>query len=256
MRETYQHEFNWWQKAVAKVTSMWRINQDSIDFKWGYFALRFGLELRIHRGGYFDPRYAISWCFIWGVFYLKLPFKTSLGEGCSMPKYGFYVGQSQLVLEWGGKFDKGWRQVTNCRSVHWDLPFLSWQFEFHKVMTDRGLIDVKVLEQELADSGEKHPWYQHHPDFKKKVVSKILNDCDGPVEVEISYIVEVRQWHRKWLPWVKMTYTDLSMDFDKELGPRKGSWKGGSVGSSIPLRQGETPEDALDRFALEKEFDW
>lgn len=254
MKETYRHEFNWWQKVVAGVTSMWRINQDSIDFKWGYFAPRFGLELRIHRGGYFDPHYALTWCFIWGVFHLKLPFKTSLGEGCDLPCYGFYVMHNQLVMEVGGKFDKEMGQVSVRRAVHWDIPFVSWEFEFHKVITSRGPIDTKVLEQELKAKGEKFPWYMNHPDFKKSTAVKTLNDCDGPIEVEISYCVDIRQWHRKWLPCLKMKHTDLNMDFDKEMGPRKGSWKGGTVGMSTKIEKGETPEQALDRFALEHEF--
>ena len=44
MREVYQHELNAIQRRFAKVTTMCRINKDSIDFKWGYFAPCFGFK--------------------------------------------------------------------------------------------------------------------------------------------------------------------------------------------------------------------
>ena len=153
MKETYSHEFGFWQKMLQKILGMWRINKDSIDFSWGYFAPRFGLELLVNRGGYFDPRYSISFGFIWGMFHIKLPFKTSLGEGCDLPRYGFYISHNQVVFVWGGKFDKEWGQVTSIRSKHWDIPFISYVFEFHKVLTkDDGLVLVKELEKDNPDS--------------------------------------------------------------------------------------------------------
>ena len=32
MKETYSHEFNWYQKIFQVLLGMWRINIDSIDF--------------------------------------------------------------------------------------------------------------------------------------------------------------------------------------------------------------------------------
>jgi hypothetical protein len=38
------------------------------------------------------------------------------------------------------------------------------------------------------------------------------------------------------------------MEFDKELGPQKGSWKGGILGTGIDMEPGEKHIDAMKRF--------
>ncbi|WP_299077746.1 hypothetical protein [uncultured Paraglaciecola sp.] len=86
MKEVYRHEFNLIQKIFSRLTTMWRINRDSIDFKWGYFAPRFGFALLLNRGGYFDSNYALKICLLWGYWSIKLPIKTKLEGGwCGRP---------------------------------------------------------------------------------------------------------------------------------------------------------------------------
>jgi hypothetical protein len=50
---------------LQKTLGMWQINRDNIEFKWGYFAPKFGLELCVHRGWYFDSQYRLSFVFGW-----------------------------------------------------------------------------------------------------------------------------------------------------------------------------------------------
>jgi hypothetical protein len=46
----------------------------------------------------------------------------------------------------------------------------------------------------------------------------------------------------------------IAIEFDREMGERAGSWKGGTVGCYWELRKGESPEQALRRMEREREF--
>ncbi|GGY87721.1 hypothetical protein [Shewanella fodinae] len=230
MKETYKHEFNWWQRILAKVTTMWRINSDSIDFKWGYFAPRFGLELRVNQGGYFDPRYSFSFCFIWGVVHIVLPLKTKRELSCECPTYGFYVFENSIIWRW------------NWIYKSWDAPFVSYVFEFYKVLNKDGKWEdgSGSLDNENIDRQEFDYTYQ-------------LNSGDIQNRKATCFI-EKRQWHRKWLPFIKMTCTQLSVEFDGEVGEKTGTWKGGCIGCNYDMLPKESVEQCLRRMEKEREF--
>lgn len=54
----------------------------------------------------------------------------------------------------------------------------------------------------------------------------------------------------KWLGYLvpKKRYRGLDLAFSSETGPEKGSWKGGTVGTSIDMLPGETYEQAFRRY--------
>lgn len=157
MKEVYSHEFNGWQRLLQKLTGMWRINRESIDFKWGYFAPRWGFSLMLDRGGYFDQRYAITICLIWGVLHLNLPFKTRLAEGCDLPRYGVCIHHGAIWLYMGGDFDEGWGQVTNARIYSWDLPLVTWDFIAHEVRHKDGSFQRRdIMADDASGDIERH----------------------------------------------------------------------------------------------------
>ena len=246
MIETYSHEFNWWQKTVSKLTTMWRINKDSVDFKWGYFAPRFGLEFVINRGGYFDPKYSVTFAFIWGVFNIKLPFKTRLGEGCSLPKYGFVVIHNSIMFYTGGKFDESWGQVTQGGCKSWDLPFLSCVFEGHHIKDKKG----NWINMDKIDSWKFRKHKAKSQEFKYR-----YNLNSGRVqEVKATVTEERRQWHRKWLPFMKIKNSTIDIKFSEEVGEQAGSYKGGCTGCGYELLPNETAEQCLRRMEKERRF--
>ncbi|RLF07497.1 MAG: hypothetical protein DRJ64_02885 [Thermoprotei archaeon] len=60
-----------------------------------------------------------------------------------------------------------------------------------------------------------------------------------------------------WFKWLSIFYKDevidyLEMNFDKEVGSKKGSWKGGIVGTSTRFTQDESPEIAFQRYCIEE----
>lgn len=241
MIERYKHEFNWWQRIVATLTTMWRINKDSIDFKWGYFSPRFGLELLLHRGTYFNAHYAISFCFVWGKVQIHLPFKTRLSEGCDMPQYGFYYAHRNLCICWGGKYDREWGQVTIPRFYSWDIPFISYVFEYHKMQIDGLWVEYDFDLYDKMDKAPKQFNYFHGQEV---------------IPVTVTWSINKRQWHRKWLPWIKMIHIDYQFESNEELGPRRGSYKGGTIGFSRTVTGNETALQALESWLKENNIDY
>lgn len=115
MKERYSNEV----PRLLRLLGAWRVNNDSIDFKWGYFAPKFSFQLVLHRGGYFNQRYAITIALGWGIFHFYLPIKTSLPEGCNMPRYGISIHSDSIWLHIGGNFDREIGQVTSGGLVSW-----------------------------------------------------------------------------------------------------------------------------------------
>jgi hypothetical protein len=48
--------------------------------------------------------------------------------------------------------------------------------------------------------------------------------------------------------------TDIDVNFDKEVGKKKGSWKGGVTGCGYKMRKSESPLECLRRMEKERKF--
>lgn len=82
----------------------------------------------------------------------------------------------------------------------------------------------------------------------------VIRDYDG-AEIVCTTKIEEREWRwgRKpfeWLSWFKkpMIRRSLDLTFDKEVGPEKGSWKGGLIGHGFAMLPGELHEAAMRRY--------
>lgn len=87
-----------------------------------------------------------------------------------------------------------------------------------------------------------------------------FEDYDRERVVATCHIDE-REWHKGtgWFTWLKyfhkpMIRRSLYLWFNKEVGPEKGSWKGGIIGTGTDMLPGDTPESAFRRFC-EKEHE-
>lgn len=83
-------------------------------------------------------------------------------------------------------------------------------------------------------------------------------DFDGQEIVATTKIQEY-EWRFgagwfKWLSWFRRPKIRRSLDirFSDETGPEKGSWKGGTVGTSIDMLPGEDHEAAFRRYCDEE----
>jgi len=87
-------------------------------------------------------------------------------------------------------------------------------------------------------------------------VSKVFTffDFDGEEGIATVYISE-REWSHgvkwcSWLKWFKPNFIRRTLDitFNIETGKRKGSWKGGTIGTGIDMVDGDTVESAFNRY--------
>lgn len=81
-----------------------------------------------------------------------------------------------------------------------------------------------------------------------------FEDYDGARIIATTRIQE-REWHKGegWFKWLRflnkpMIRRSLDLRFSDEVGPQKGSWKGGTIGHSTDMLPGETPEQAFRRY--------
>ena len=238
MREMYKWELPWWLRAIGA----WRINRDSIDFSWGYFSPTFGLELLLHRGFYFDSQYRLSFCFLWGKFHIKLPFKTKLPQHCDWPSYGLQVFHNSLWIRTG---DCEQNQRTR-RMISWDFPFVSLIFDRHEVKNEKGEW-VPYIPEYQNPSVPDGRYIEIHP------YRYVLRNGDAQERPAPIYM-ERRIYHRKWLPFWTKVFPCIDIKFSDEVGERTGSWKGGAIGCGYKINEGESILACLRRMEADRKF--
>lgn len=81
---------------------------------------------------------------------------------------------------------------------------------------------------------------------------------DGEVQSCIATVygdeMEWRMRCAKWLPWPRKVRRSINVTFSAELGPGRGSWKGGVIGTGAEWKPGEKMVDALRRMERERTF--
>lgn len=248
MKERYSYEIPRW----ARMLGVWRVNKESIDFKWGYFAPRPSFQIQLHRGTYFNQRYAITVALGYGVLHVKLPFKTRLREGCDMPQYGIAIHNDTFWIYKGGFYDESIGQVQDCNSSWaWYLPFFSFEFDGHWVQDkDRQWVLMGYRHQDGPE-----PWKFRETDAYTEIHPYRYTLRNGEVQERTATCsIEKRKWHRKWFPFLTRTSQVIDIEFSDEVGERSGSWKGGTIGCSYEMRPDDTIESCLRRMEKERKF--
>lgn len=186
----------------------------------------------------------------------RLPWKSKrypYGD-CDAPTYGIYFFEDAITFCYGGdgNLDGGSRQIS------WYLPILHYVFIKHEVECKDGneiyMEDSTNLEYQLDKNSTYIPLNENPKVNVKRTYFK--DPYDGEL-IYCTYFVETREWRPKWLTWTKLfQYVKKTIDiqFDKEVGSGKGSWKGGTVGCSYIMNPGETAEQCIGRMQKDKEF--
>lgn len=81
-----------------------------------------------------------------------------------------------------------------------------------------------------------------------------FDDFDGE-RIRATTRIEEREWKfgAGWFRWLSLfrrprVRRSLDIDFSAEVGPEKGSWKGGTLGHGIEMQPGEMHEEAFRRY--------
>ena len=138
------------------------------------------------------------------------------------------------------------------------LPWTQWRHVRHSFY---GLQGEHVAT--LPDTGES---YIGNPDRWKRereiadatpTRCFAFDDFDGE-RITATTKIEEREWRAgtglfKWLSWFRRPKNSRSLDlrFSAEVGQRKGSWKGGTIGHSIEMLPGELHNLAFQRYCGE-----
>jgi hypothetical protein len=158
-------------------------------------------------------------------------------------QFGLSVSDGHLSVYYGREtHDSSTEQRWGCF-----LPWRQWRHVRHS----------------LYDLAGDHFWtdpkdggWDAYRDAKERCPRAVFafEDFDGQ-RLTATTRIEEREWHFgegwfKWLSWFRRPKISRSLDleFSDEVGPEKGSWKGGTIGHSIEMLPGELHEGAFRRY--------
>lgn len=149
-----------------------------------------------------------------------------------MESWGVYYFMRSVVLCWGRK--------TKHIRMPWDWEHRN---EKHEVLAKSGKW-VRCIPSYMG--GNEDEWDKRQFDYT-------YTTKRGEVQKAIATVhAERREWRWLWVPFIRMKRQDLCVEFDREMGERAGSWKGGVIGTGHNMQKGETMEQTLRRMEKER----
>lgn len=157
-------------------------------------------------------------------------------------EYGFSLSDGHLSVKLGAQtMDSSTTQDWGCF-----LPWTQWRVTANRLYHADGTLAADIAGMD---------WSKRHG-VEDAVTRHVftVEDFDGEVvTVRARYGEVERRLGTGWFRWLgylrtKKVYRGLDLDFDKDVGRDKGSWKGGMMGHSTAMLPGETPEQAMRRY--------
>lgn len=165
-------------------------------------------------------------------------------------EYGFSLSDGFLQVFMGAQ--TGDSTTTQDWCAH--LPWTQWRFHrFSLYDLDSAEFWTQI---ERRGNGVRHRDFDAQREAQDRCgkAQFLLKDHDGELITATTHIEE-REWRlgEKWCAWLSVfakpkIRRSLSINFDKETGPEKGSWKGGTMGTGIDMLPGELHEAAFRRY--------
>ena len=158
-------------------------------------------------------------------------------------EFGFTASEGALHIHYGAQTNEWPGSKSKC----FFYPWKSWRLVRHTLFDDRGLRFAEL--PGFGDWEERHKVQDACP-----TVRFAFQDFDGE-EIEATTRIEevehkLGEGRWKWLSLFRRSQVTRHLDiqFSSEVGKRKGSWKGGTVGHSITMRSDEDHEAAYRRY--------
>lgn len=204
-----------WDDDLGSVKSLFSFNPG-----WG-------LELNIEfpSDWHDDQSAMIRFCLFWGRMALYIPWFKRYKDHhqCKGPQFGFSVAfleewNPTLFLYYGNDTDKIDRTKIIYGPWSWGSAVRTWRSVKSEVFEYTYMLKSGEVQRRTA------------------TVRK-----------------EEREWRRYWLPSRRIEKT-IDVRFNKEVGEKTGSWKGGVLGCGYNLKDGESAEQCLRRMERERTF--
>jgi len=225
---------------ILSIKNFKEINNYFFTF---YFTKHFELSYSVC--GYFSNRPRITISLIFFTLIIKLPFRNKWTDECDPPKYGIAIHHNTFWLYYGGKGNWG-----GNKSFAWDIPFITKNWYRTSLLLKNG-------NWEHEKRGKSKDFYHSKWNDVKMIYNyDFLDKYDNSV-VPCEITVEEREWRPKWLEWTglfKKVIKSINVEFSKEVGSRKGSWKGGTIGCGYNMLPNEHPLDTIKRMEKERTF--
>lgn len=249
-----------WVKLIGCGKHAYNGPKNSFRTWWGEFSPQ-GWGIGIEVGSYGTAHLNIM--HLKGQSFIRLPFLDrwfkERYDGCSLnnPRFGFswtFAGSGDhptLRVSWMRKstsFDMPWQWR------YWSREYLGQDGEWHVTKYARLDDGGKVEEPVQAPAWSEQHSYHYM--------------LDNGVVQEVVATIERTRCKREWLwfgekGWLNRLLRKVSpsrqdqyidIQFSDEVGARRGSWKGGTIGCAWEMRPGETPREALRRMQRERRF--
>lgn len=164
-------------------------------------------------------------------------------------EFGFRVSDGFLQVFLGPQTNDS----TTTRDWSCFLPWTQWRFVRHSFYSLEGVEVYTFRESRRRRTAQE----TERLDAARRQVPKAcfrFLDFDGET-IDATTHIQEREWKRgeKWCSWLSLFYRpmvrrSLDIAFSRETGPRKGSWKGGTIGTGIEMLPGELHEAAFRRY--------
>lgn len=163
-------------------------------------------------------------------------YALSLFEDCFTIRYGLQSGDSDTE-----------------KSKTWTVSWLVWRHVRHSFYNLDGTLFAH-LENNPKGTGR---FSEERSKLREKLVDEVPKvqfrflDYDGVEGIATCYIAE-NEWRFgdkwfKWLSWFRKPWIrrELDISYNIEVGPKKSSWKGGTIGCSCDIMGNQTPFGAF-----------
>lgn len=126
------------------------------------------------------------------------------------------------------------------------IPWKQWNFVRHSIYTPDGSHFA------TEEKGKWKEFYKLKDECPKSHFG--FEDFDGDMRIA-SCIIEEREWHKGdgWFSWLRYlskpkVSRSIWFEFDAEVGPEKGSWKGGTIATGMDMLPNGDPESTFRRW--------
>lgn len=239
-----------WTDSESDHVSIRSSNQVSgtQPFEVGLYRSPKLLDLNVYEDtGDGNRELRLSFRFLWFSLNMLICMLTAREDGQRFDdrdcRWGWYFIDTDFVMFWGK-----W-------SYYFAIPFRSLEHVRTEILSiDR----QRVVYVEPKKGAFKAEEYQRRTNAEKASSASFpyRYEClNGDIQDVTATISVQRFTHRwKWTPFNRVR-DSINITFSEEVGPRRGSWKGGCTGCGWTMEKGENAIQTLRRMERERRFE-